>query len=148
MKFRSCCRKKTHFRPDPSLSSSTRVLQTGQTRMSRAYFGSSIRFYLQDSCIRWRKLALYQTPLRRSNCGGDREERRGRRTGAAKEHCPRTERRISPDSYHPNFCASKKTGTKTAPRTSSFGTVSAVSWRRLQVRVPSHGGGHRYCDRI
>src|SRR6266568_1881841 len=32
-------RQVTHFKPDPSLSSSTRVLQIGQTRMSRAYFG-------------------------------------------------------------------------------------------------------------
>src|SRR6266436_1274272 len=35
-------RQETHFRPVPSLSNSTRVLQTGQTRISRTYFGSSI----------------------------------------------------------------------------------------------------------
>jgi hypothetical protein len=35
-------RQDPHFRPDPSRSSSTRVLQTGQTRMSRAYFGIKI----------------------------------------------------------------------------------------------------------
>jgi hypothetical protein len=50
-----------HFSPDPSLSNSTRVLHTGQTRMSRAYFG--IKFIVSAEiqnrfeCVQ----ALYQT---------------------------------------------------------------------------------------
>jgi polyhydroxyalkanoate synthesis regulator phasin len=38
--------------------------------MSIAYFGITIRRSVQGSSIRLRELALYQTPLRRSNCTG------------------------------------------------------------------------------
>src|SRR5271169_238283 len=60
-------RQETHFNPEPSLKSSTRVLQTGQTKMSRAYFGIARPLSVRNSSIQLRELALYQTPSHSGN---------------------------------------------------------------------------------
>lgn len=60
-------RHERHFNPDSSGRSSTRDLHTGQTRMSRAYFGMSKLLSLNAIWDRMREYALYQTPSTPSN---------------------------------------------------------------------------------
>src|SRR6266478_5500514 len=60
-----------HFSPDPSSSNSTRVLQTGQTRMSSAYFGTAMIISAEEArafeCVNRHSIKRRQASATRSH---------------------------------------------------------------------------------
>src|SRR6266478_1082210 len=77
-----------HFSPDPSSSNSTLVLQTGQTRMSSAYFGTAMIISAEEArafeCVN-------RHSIKRRQASATRSHRSNRKTGVTHDQSLRTQ---------------------------------------------------------